>query len=265
MAPFFLPVGIPVRPTRNRVTSKPHKTAADVTFDAEVAIVRPSSNEHASTNEEVAILKQIPGKDTLDGAQGEEKILLVERLKRTNEVASTSNPSCDDRYDTRMVVSTVYVEDIKRVAPALGELFGLATPDIAEKPLSERSTEELISQIDAGRFAAEIALLWRVPANELNIWIAADGERFSRAKAARKHQAELWDWAALQVLLYAPSDRVELTRAEKIACHCRWRAKAFCRDDYGSIPRATQVDKSSARDLTTRELEIIARGGSPLG
>ncbi len=108
-------------------------------------------------------------------------------------------------------------------------------------------------------------MLWSEPTSKLNKWIAADPERCARAKIARINQAAFWDLVALQVLLYAPSDRVEITRAEKIAQHCRWRAAAFCRDGYGQSLKVSQVEQPAARNLTTRELEIIARGRTAPG
>lgn len=153
-------------------------------------------------------------------------------------------------------------ETVKRtpwtVMPALAAIFDVLGTAIAQKALTERSTDELIDQIDAGRFMAEIAQFWNVSRTELNKWVALDARRSARAKSARRDQAELWDLVALQVLLHAPSDRVEIMRAEKIAQHCRWRAEALCRDDYGRT-RKHQVDEPSAREMTTRELEIIAR------
>ncbi len=163
--------------------------------------------------------------------------------------------------EASVVGRAVYVDAIMHAVPALADIFALAPPETVERALSERSTEELIAQIDAGRFFAEIARLWRVAMSDLNKWILDDPERFSRANLARKNQAALWDWVALQVLLHAPSDRVEIVRAEKIAQHCRWRAEVFNRDDYGQNIKVTQVDGRNARELTTQELEIIARGG----
>jgi hypothetical protein len=74
-----------------------------------------------------------------------------------------------------------------------------------------------------------------------------------------KRQAELWDWVGLQVLLHAPADRVEITRAEKIAQHCRWRAEALSKEEYGRVARVAKADLPNVREMTTRELEVIAR------
>lgn len=163
--------------------------------------------------------------------------------------------------EASFVARAAYVDAIMHAVPALADIFTLGEPETVEKSLVERSTEELIAQIDAGRFFTEIVRFWRVTVNDLNRWILGDPERLSRANVARRNQAALWDWVALQVLLHAPSDRVEIARAEKIAQHCRWRAEVFNRDDYARNIKVTQTDDRSARELTTQELEIIARGG----
>jgi hypothetical protein len=157
--------------------------------------------------------------------------------------------------------SSAYMLAIMQAAPALADIFAPPSLEAVAKPLSERSTDELVVQIDAGRFLAEIARLWGVPTSDLNRWVAMDAQRFERANLARRNQAALWDWVALQVLLHAPSNRVEIVRAEKIAQHCRWRSKVFDRHEYGQNVKVTQVDEREARELTTRELKIIAQGG----
>jgi hypothetical protein len=154
-------------------------------------------------------------------------------------------------------VRAAYIDAICCAVPALAEVFSLVIPERTERPLVARSTDELITQIDAGRFLSEIACLWRVPVTELNRWIAVDEDRLARATLARKNQAALWDWVALQVLLHAPGERVEIARAEKIAQHCRWRAKVFNPEDYGANIKVTQMEERNVRKLTTRELEII--------
>ncbi len=154
-----------------------------------------------------------------------------------------------------------YLEVIKHTVPALAELFAQTVPAAIERPLAERSTDEILFQIVAGRYISEIAGLWKISTSKLSRWIVADPDRCARVKLACKNQAALWDWAALQVLLHAPSDPVEISRAEKIARHCRWRAEAFSRGDYAKNIKATQFDERHALELTTRELELIARGG----
>jgi len=179
--------------------------------------------------------------------------------------AQTNAATRPDFGTASIAARAAYIDAITCAVPALAEVFLLVTPEVAGKPLVERSTDELIAQIDAGRFLSEIACLWRVPVTNLTRWIAADEERFARVALARKNQAALWDWVALQVLIHAPSDRVEIARAERIAQHCRWRAKLFNPEDYGAKIKVTQTEARSARKLTTRELEIIVRGAVRAG
>jgi hypothetical protein len=171
--------------------------------------------------------------------------------------AQTNAPMRPDFGIASIEARTAYVDAIIHAVPPLAKVFSLVMPEVAGKPLIERSTDELIAQIDEGRFLSEIACLWCVPVINLTRWIATDEERFARVALARKTQAALWDWVALQVLIHAPSDRVEIARAERIAQHCRWRAKVFNPEDYGAKIKVTQTEERSARKLTTRELEII--------
>lgn len=179
--------------------------------------------------------------------------------KTLGRSARKASPLGLNHRDVEMGACAAYVEALRICAPAVAQILEVVEPDVVEKRLLERSTDEFIVQIDAGRFLAEIARIWRVPASDLNAWMASDPERLSRARKALKRQAELWDWVGLQVLLHAPADRVEITRAEKIAQHCRWRAEALSKEEYGRVARAAKADLPNVREMTTRELEVIAR------
>ena len=200
-----------------------------------------------------------PGKHVVEGRQAAAVRLPTNRRGITAEPAKR-RPLLPTPGNASSAVRAIYIEAIKHAVPALIEVLEAVALETVRKPLSERSTDELIAQIDAGRFPSEIARSWNVLVSDLNKWLLVDTDRLARAKLARKNQAALWDWVAMQVLLHAPSDRVEITRAEKIAQHCRWRAESFNRDDYGQNGKVAQLDKSNLRELTTRELEIIARG-----
>ena len=241
-----------------RLSSERHERVAGADGNVEAKMQFPVSDDPVHKRADDGLPFDGLGGDMMGGGQATTTSSFGHHksLARSNKKA-TALPK---HGSASTAVRAVYVEAIRHAVPALAEILTLVLPEAVKRPLSQRTTEELIRQIDAGRFFVEIARLWRVSANELNRWIVTDAERFARAKLARRNQAALWDWVALQVLLHAPSDRVEIMRAEKIAQHCRWRAEAFSRDDYGRNIKVTQVDEPVASALTTRELELIARG-----
>lgn len=244
---------------KTRVSLRQKKKEVGAIAGEQVEKILPTDNERAAINQGLG-LSSDNSKVSLDrrGTTASMPASCCENLVKPVKAAT---PPLPDFGNASAAACTAYVDAIRQAAPTLGDIFALVTPEVVEKPIAERSTNELIIQIDAGKFLAEIAHLWRVPASDLNRWIVADADRFTKANLARKNQAALWDWVALQVLLHAPSDRVEIARAEKIARHCRWRAEMFNRDDYGQSLKVTQMDERNARELTTHELEIIARGG----
>lgn len=160
---------------------------------------------------------------------------------------------------TSISVRATYVDAICAAVPELSAVLRPAVPQSEPKPIGKRRTEELLGLIDAGLFNAQIARAWGVSYDTLARWIASDAERSARARQARRRQAELWDHVALQVIAHAPSDRIELARAAMLAQHCRWRAEAFNRDRYGRD--GEDEEQRPERELTTRELRIIAAGG----
>jgi hypothetical protein len=240
---------------------KAREKEANLMLGGNVKMSQPAGDAETSSAQKDNVPQASLSMGGLDGSKRVKTSLSGEQNEIRTKSARISDWPPKEYCDAAGAVRAAYVEAIKHTAPTLGRLFELLAPEILEKPLRERSTDELIIQIDAGRFTIEIARLWSVSAHELNRWIASDSERVSRVSEARKNQAALWDWVALQVLLHAPSERVEIMRAEKIAHHCRWRAEAFSREEYGRVIKSTQVDDPNARELTTRELEVIARGG----
>jgi hypothetical protein len=158
---------------------------------------------------------------------------------------------------TRAYFSDALIQAVPELAAVIRPIPGEAD----ERPLGTRSTEDLLQLIDCGLYDSQIALRWGVPIHKLAKWIESNIERSKRANEARQRQAALWDWAAFQVLANAPSDRVEIIRAEKLAQHCRWRAESFNRSQYGKNLKVTHDDERPARELSTQELEIIAGGG----
>ena len=253
------PVSIRMRLKQIAVSSKPSECGPRADLYRGIKTINPSVDNGTLVTLEKKLLPSDKYKNTNDDLRNAVRSLPAKRKtiarKQAKGLEARGVPNAF------RVEPVAYIKVIRQTAPALVELFEQAVPEVAKRPLADRSTDELLNQIDAGRFLAEIARFWNVPAGDLAKWIAADADRSRRVKLARKNQAALWDWAALQVLLHAPSDRVEIARAEKIALHCRWRAEALGRDDYGQNIKLTQVDERNARELTTRELEIIALGG----
>jgi hypothetical protein len=153
---------------------------------------------------------------------------------------------------------------LAQVAPDVARL--LAPPARPEqdqkKTLRERRTDELIALLDDGWFLADIARLWGCGRSGLNAWIARDNGRAARARLSRKQVSDLWAKAGMQMLVWATSDKNEITRAREIASYCKWMAAKFDPDAYGARVSVQAEDTRSARELTTAELMIIANGGT---
>jgi hypothetical protein len=95
----------------------------------------------------------------------------------------------------------------------------------------------------------------------LSQWIGSDGQRASRARLARKAQAEIWDRIAFAIGLCAASDKVEMTRAKLLMDHCRWRSCMYSPEDYVKrVAVKNTTENREARELTTAELQVIAQG-----
>lgn len=158
-----------------------------------------------------------------------------------------------------------FLELLAQVAPDVARLLAPCAeppePD-QKKPLRERRTDELIALLDDGWLLADIARLWGCGRSGLSAWVARDNERAARAKLSRKQVSDLWAKAGMQMLVWAQSDRNEITRAREIASYCKWMAAKFDPDSYGGRVTVQAEDKRTARELTTAELMIIANGGT---
>mgnify|MGYP001589289518 CR=1 FL=1 len=77
-------------------------------------------------------------------------------------------------------------------------------------------------------------------------WLAATPERFARVKSARANSAILWDEQAEKVLLDMEADPRGVARANALAHHYRWRAKAHNPRDFGE---RQVVEKPNDNDL----------------
>lgn len=153
------------------------------------------------------------------------------------------------------------LERIGQFAPHFGALLEGPQVDGQVSPLSKRTTDDLVRLLEFGWLVSEIATIWCVERAQLSQWIESDGQRSSRARLARKAQAEIWDRIAFTIGLFAPSDKVEMARARLLMDHCRWRSCMYSPEDYVKrVVVKNTTENRLARELTTAELQIIARG-----
>jgi hypothetical protein len=155
------------------------------------------------------------------------------------------------------------LEKIGQFAPQLTVLLEGPRVEPQGSPLHAKTTDALIQLLEFGWLPSEVATIWGVDRAQLSHWIDSDKQRASQAKLARKGQAEMWDRVAFAIGLFAPSDRVEMARAKLLMDHCKWRSSMYDPEDYVKrlAIKNTVVDKD-ARELTTKELQIIAKGGT---
>ncbi len=154
------------------------------------------------------------------------------------------------------------LKKLGQYAPHLAVLLEGPQIDPHPSPLSTKTTDDFIQLLEFGWLPSEVAVMWGVDRAELSLWIDSDNRRSSRAKLARKSQAEMWDRVAFAIGLHAPSDKVEMVRAKLLMDHCKWRSSTYNPDDYAKRLTVKNVaSDTDARELTTAELQIIARGG----
>jgi hypothetical protein len=161
-----------------------------------------------------------------------------------------------------LVIHSQLLEQLSEFAPHLVTLLEGPQVDRRLSPLIEKTTDDLIQLLEFGWLVSEIAIIWRGDRAQLSQWISSDGQRSARARLARKAQAEMWDRIAFAIGLFAPSDKVEMTRAKLLMDHCKWRSSMYDPDDYVKrLAVKNKTDDRDARELTTAELQIIAGGG----
>lgn len=167
----------------------------------------------------------------------------------------------DPIFHKSLAVRSELLEKINQFAPHLVALLEGPQVDLHPSPLTEKTTDDLVRLLEFGWLASEVAIIWRVDRVQLSQWIELDGRRSARARLARKAQAEIWDRIAFAIGLSAPSNKVEMARAKLLMDHCKWRASMCSPDDYGKrLAVKCMAEDRDARDLTTAELQIIARG-----
>ncbi len=159
------------------------------------------------------------------------------------------------------VLRSELLEKIAQFAPHFGVLLEGPRADLHASPLTARTTDELVRLLEFGWLVSEVATIWRVDRAQLSQWIESDGQRASRARLARKAQAEIWDRIAFAIGLFTASDKVEMTRAKLLMDHCKWRSCMYSPEDYVKrvVVKGTNENRD-ARELTTAELQVIARG-----
>jgi len=160
------------------------------------------------------------------------------------------------------VLRSELLEKIAQFAPHFGALLEGPKADLRASTLTKKTTDDLIRLLEFGWLVSEVAIIWRVDRTQLSQWIESDGQRASRARLARKAQAEIWDRIAFAIGLFAASDKVEMARAKLLMDHCKWRSCMYSPEDYVKrVAVKNTTEQTDARELTNAELQVIARGG----
>lgn len=116
--------------------------------------------------------------------------------------------------------------------------------------LNAYGIDAICTRISSGESQRSIAKSLGVHDGIFVEWLAADPERFARTKAARANSASLWDEQAEKVLLDMEADPRGVARANALAHHYRWRAKAHNpRDFSGEKQQEENKDKDLAAVL----------------
>lgn len=134
---------------------------------------------------------------------------------------------------------------------------------VLDRPDADFDIDLICDMISTGESLTSIAKQIGIHAANLIRWIENDSQRSARAKEARIRSARIWDEKAERVIAEAP-DKFELERAQALAHHYRWRAKAIAPRDYGD--KVTQEHTGAGggpiaiaavdlRNLTDAELE----------
>lgn len=124
----------------------------------------------------------------------------------------------------------------------------------------------IVEAIVAGSTLTAIAADNEVSKGSLLAWLAADPDRSARAREARMVAGETWDDLAEQAIQRA-GDAFELSKANLLAQHYRWRAKAVDPDRYGeklnvdAQVATTVIRKTYARNSSASDADKKRTGG----
>ena len=108
-----------------------------------------------------------------------------------------------------------------------------ADRDLARSKLNEFGIEAFCEMIVNGASLRLISETIGVYAGAIILWLCEDAERSALALRARGQTGWIWDEAALNVLIDAPRDGIEMQRAKEMSHHYRWRAAKMTPKLYG--------------------------------
>jgi hypothetical protein len=103
---------------------------------------------------------------------------------------------------------------------------------VLDRPDADFDIDLICDMITTGSSLTAVAKEIGIHAATLIRWLEDDPQRSARAREARVRSARIWDEKAERVIAEAP-DKFELDRAQALAHHYRWRAKAIAPRDYG--------------------------------
>lgn len=103
---------------------------------------------------------------------------------------------------------------------------------VLDRPDADFDIDMICDMISTGESLTAVANEIGIHTANLIRWIENDSQRSARVREARVRSARIWDELAERVIAAAP-DKFELDRAQALAHHYRWRAKAIAPRDYG--------------------------------
>jgi transposase-like protein len=134
---------------------------------------------------------------------------------------------------------------------------------VLDRPDADFDIDLICDMISTGESLTAVANEIGIHTANLIRWIENDSQRSARAREARVRSARIWDEKAERVIAEAP-DKFELDRAQALAHHYRWRAKAIAPRDYGDKVQQEHTGAGGGpiaiaavdlRNLTDAELE----------
>lgn len=127
----------------------------------------------------------------------------------------------------------------KKVKPAPKQAFA------ARRKVDAAGIDWVCEQIGNGVSVQKIAQQLGVSLHTVIRWLSDDPTRLARVREVRTAMAQYWDEKAEAVLANAHS-KFELSKANSLAFHYRWRAAKVAPRDYGTTTSTTVSDANGS-------------------
>lgn len=119
--------------------------------------------------------------------------------------------------------------------------------------LEDIGIHKLCELIEHGNNILMLAKKLDISGATLRRFLNSRKEYAALSREAFIYAGEMFAYKAEQVLLNAPNDKLEMSRAEKLAAHYRWMAERLAREMFGEV----KEDKNANRPPAVINLNLV--------